>query len=70
MKKEKYINNKKIKKIIKYFKNKNNINEEIDKEIKKDIFNYQKNIGDFIFLDGKYLYTSHLSYFREGLKFI
>ena len=57
-------------KIIKYLKNKNPFNQEIDKGIKKDISSYQKKMGNFIFLEGGYVYTSHLSYFEEGQKFI
>ena len=69
MKKENKIKNN-FKQLEYYFKYQNAYNENIDKKIKKDIFEYQKNIGDFIFLNGKYFYTGHLSYFREGKKFI
>ena len=69
--KKRIIKNKnKIKNIDNYLKSKSQLNEEIEKEIKKDISSYQKKIGNFIFLEGKYLYTSHLSYFREGQKFV
>ena len=59
-----------IKKMMDYFKNKNPNNEDIDNELKREISTYQKKIGQFIFLDGKYIYTSHLSFFGKGKNFI
>jgi hypothetical protein len=34
----------------------------MNKEMKKDISKYQKNIGDFILVDGHYIYTSHVPF--------
>lgn len=66
IKKEKITSNNKIKKIINYFKKINPNQEDLDEEIKKGISNYYKNIGDFIYANGKYIYSSHLSYLSEG----
>jgi len=70
IKREKNNKNRYIKKMMDYFKNKNPNSEDIDKEIKREISTYQKKIGQFIFLNGKYIYTSHLPYFRKGKNFI
>jgi len=40
----------------------NSVDIDMNKEMKKDINKYQKNIGDFILVDGHYIYTSHMPF--------
>ena len=42
--------------------NNNSVDIDMNKEMKKDISKYQKNIGDFILVDGHYIYTSHVPF--------
>jgi len=47
----------------------NSIDIDMNKEMKKDINKYQKKIGDFIFIDGHYIYTSHMPYVIKNKMF-
>ena len=59
LKKEKNKKSSYVRRIINYFNKKKITSKEIDNEMKKDFINYQKKIGHFIKVDGKYLFTSH-----------
>ena len=59
LKKEKIKKSSYVRRILNYFNKKKITSKEIDNEMKKDFINYQKKIGHFIKVDGKYLFTSH-----------
>ena len=48
----------------------NSLDIDMNKEMKKDINKYQKNIGDFIIVDGHFIYTSHMPYVLKDKIFL
>ena len=65
-----YNNNNKrnLNKIMNYFSfdEKKLINKSMGKEIKKDAIKYKNDLGNFIYIDGKFIFSSHLSHIKKG----
>ena len=61
-------NNNYVKRIVNYFNydEKKIINKSMGKDIKKDALKYKNDLGNFMYIDGKYLFAAHLPHIQRG----
>ena len=63
-----YNNNNYVKRIVNYFSHdeKKMINKSLGKDIKKDALKYKNDLGNFMYIDGKFLFAAHLPHIQKG----